>query len=482
MSKEVTLETLTSLAKRRGFVFQASEIYGGLSGFWDYGPYGVELVNNLKQLWWRAMVFENREIYGVDGAIIQNPKLWKASGHVAGFTDPMVEDVKNGKRYRADHLAGTDSTDLAELKKLLEGKKSPDGNDLSEPRVFNMMMKTWVGPTAGDIRIKRPGKALNIEAGDALIEIEQGSREVKITRIEDPAAVYMRPETAGSIFTNYENVRETTRSKMPFGIAQIGKAFRNEISPRDFIFRVRELEQMEMQYFIAPDMQNEQYERWREFAWKFLTERLKIDESNLQWHEHGADERAHYAAAAHDIYFKFPQGFKELWGTHNRTDFDLSSHMKESGKDLTYFDEATRERFTPNVIESSVGVGRMMLAVLAAAYTEEEVNGETRVVLKLAPEIAPIKVAVLPLSKKPELSKLSDEVYTKLVRSTAYNIEYDETQSIGKRYRRQDEIGTPYCVTIDFESLEDGCVTVRERDSMQQTRVKIEDLENHIKI
>lgn len=447
MSKEVTLETLTSLAKRRGFVFQASEIYGGLSGFWDYGPYGVELVNNLKQLWWKAVVFENREVYGVDGAIIQNPKLWKASGHVAGFTDPMVEDLKNGKRYRADHMAGTDSTDLAELKKLLEGKKSPDGNDLSEPRVFNMMMKTWVGP---------------IESDDSV--------------------AYLRPETAGSIFTNYENVRETTRSKIPFGIAQIGKAFRNEISPRDFIFRVRELEQMEMQYFIAPDMQNEQYERWRDFAWKFLTERLKIDEKNLQWHEHGVDERAHYAAAAHDVYFKFPQGFKELWGTHNRTDFDLSSHMKESGKDLSYFDEATRERFTPNVIESSVGVGRMMLAVLADAYNEEEVNGETRVVLKIAPEIAPVKVAVLPLSKKPELSKLSDEVYTKLVRSTGYNIEYDETQSIGKRYRRQDEIGTPYCVTIDFESLEDGCVTVRERDSMQQTRVKIDELDQHIKL
>lgn len=445
MSKEVTLETLTSLAKRRGFVFQTSEIYGGLAGFWDYGPYGVELVNNLKQLWWRAMVFENREIYGVDGAIIQNPKLWKASGHVAGFTDPMVEDLKNGKRYRADHLAGTDSTDLAELKKLLEGKKSPDGNDLSEPRVFNMMMKTWIGP---------------IESDDSV--------------------AYLRPETAGSIFTNFENVRETTRSKIPFGIAQIGKAFRNEISPRDFIFRVRELEQMEMQYFITPDAQNEQYERWREFAWKFLTERLGIDEKNLQWHEHGADERAHYAAAAHDVYFKFPQGFKELWGTHNRTDFDLKSHMDESGKDLTYFDEATRERFTPNVIESSVGVGRMMLAVLADAYTEEEVNSETRVVLKLAPEIAPVKVAILPLSKKPELSALSEKVYTQLVRSTGYNIEYDETQSIGKRYRRQDEIGTPYCVTIDFESLEDGMVTVRERDSMKQTRVKIEDLQNHV--
>ncbi len=441
MTKEVSLEVLTSLAKRRGFVFQASEIYGGLAGFWDYGPYGVELVNNLKQLWWQAFVYENREIFGVDGAIIQNPKLWKASGHIAGFTDPMVEDLKNGKRYRADHLAATDSTDLKELTRLLKSKKSPDGNELSAPRVFNMMMKTWVGP---------------LETDDAV--------------------AYLRPETAGSIFTNYENVRETTRSKIPFGIAQVGKAFRNEISPRDFIFRVRELEQMEMQYFIHPDMQKDQYERWRSFAWDFLTKRLRLDEKSLQWHEHDADERAHYAAAAHDIYFNFPQGFKELWGTHNRTDYDLTNHMKESGKDLTYFDEATRERYTPNVIESSVGVGRMMMAVLADAYTQEKVGDETRIVLKIAPQIAPVKVAVLPLSKKPELSTLSDKVYKKLVQSTGWNIEYDETQSIGKRYRRQDEIGTPYCVTIDFESLEDGQVTIRERDSMKQTRVKIDDL------
>src|SRR6266550_8128350 len=310
-STEVNLETLVSLAKRRGFVFQASEIYGGLAGFWDYGPYGVELANNLKQLWWSAMVRENVEIYGVDGAIIQNSRLWKASGHVAGFTDPLVEDVVNHKRYRADHLAGTDSTDLNELSELLKGKKSPDGNALSEPRVFNMMMKTWIGPVE-----------------------------------DDSAVAYLRPETAGSIFTNYENVRETTRGKIPFGIAQIGKAFRNEISPRDFIFRVRELEQMEMQYFIHPTMQNDQYERWRAFAWKFLTKRLGISEENLQWHEHGPEERAHYAAAAHDIYFKFPQGFKELWGTHNRTDFDLSNHMKESGKDLQYFDDETKDRFT----------------------------------------------------------------------------------------------------------------------------------------
>lgn len=446
MTKKVTLETITNLAKRRGFVFQASEIYGGIAGFWDYGPYGVELANNLKQLWWRSVVYENRNVYGVDGAIIQNPKLWKASGHVAGFTDPMVEDLKNGKRYRADHLADTDSTDLKELSKLLKGKLSPDGNPLSEPRVFNMMMQTWVGPVQ-----------------------------------DESSTAYLRPETAGSIFTNYENVRETTRSKIPFGIAQIGKAFRNEISPRDFIFRVRELEQMELQYFIHPSMQNEQYEHWRKFSYQFLTEQVGLSADNLQWHEHNATERAHYAAAAHDVYFKFPQGFKELWGTHNRTDFDLTSHMRESGKDLTYFDESTRERFTPNVIESSVGVGRLLLAVLTNAYREEEVNGETRVVLGIKPSIAPVKIAVLPLSKKPELSELSQQVYTKLVRGTGYNIEYDETQSIGKRYRRQDEIGTPYCVTIDFDSLNDGSVTIRERDSMKQTRVKIDNILEQIK-
>lgn len=449
VSKTVTLETLTSLAKRRGFVFQASEIYGGLAGFWDYGPYGAELTNNIKQLWWRAMVYEHKNIFGVDGAIIQNPRLWKASGHIDGFTDPLVDCKACGSRHRADHLAGTDSTDLKELAKLLEGKACPKcgKKQLTEPRYYNMMMKTWVGPIEDDNNV-----------------------------------AYLRPETAGSIFTNFDNVRETTRSRIPFGIAQTGKAFRNEISPRDFIFRVRELEQMEMQYFIKPDAQKDTYEYWREFAWEFLTKRLNIDEKNLQWHEHDANERAHYAAAAHDIYFKFPQGFKELWGTHNRTDFDLASHMEESGKDLSYFDDESREHYTPNVIESSVGVGRMMLAVLCNAYTEEEVNGETRVVLKIDPKIAPVKIAVLPLSKKPELAKISEEVHKNLVRSTGYNIEYDETQSIGKRYRRQDEIGTPYCVTIDFESLEDSCVTIRERDSMKQTRVAIKDLESHIKI
>ena len=281
---ENQMEKIISLCKRRGFVFQTSEIYGGLAGFWDYGPMGVELVNNLKKEWWDAMVHDTENIFGIDGAIIQNPKLWEASGHVAGFTDPLVEDLVTNKRYRADHLAGVDTNDVAELTKLLEGKKSPDGNALGPVRTFNMMMKTYIGPVENS-----------------------------------ESAAYLRPETAGSIFVNYKNVLDTMRAKLPFGIAQIGKAFRNEISPRDFIFRVRELEQMEMQYFIDPKTEKETYEQWRTFAWQFLVERLGIYEENLQWHEHAADERAHYAAAAHDIYFKFPQGFKELWGTHDRT-------------------------------------------------------------------------------------------------------------------------------------------------------------------
>jgi glycyl-tRNA synthetase len=442
---DVKMDDIVSLSKRRGFVFQASEIYGGLAGFWDYGPLGVELINNLKKEWWDAVVHESDNIFGVDGAIIQNPKLWEASGHVAGFTDPMVEDLVTKKRYRADHLAGTDSTNLDELKELLKDKKSPDGNAISEPRFFNMMMKTWVGP------------------------------------VEDNSAVaYLRPETAGSIFTNYENVRETMRAKLPFGIAQVGKAFRNEISPRDFIFRVRELEQMEMQYFIRQNDQKDVYEYWRNFAWQFLLKRLGIAEENLQWHEHGDDERAHYAVAAHDIYFKFPQGFKELWGTHNRTDFDLSNHMRVSGKDLQYFDEESKERFTPYVIESSVGVGRMFLAVLTNAYHEEEINGETRVVLKLHPKLAPYKVAVSPLLKnKPELVEKAREVYGMLKKEIG-NVMWDDNGNIGKRYRRQDEIGTPYCVTIDFQTLEDNTVTVRNRDTTEQQRINIEDITHQI--
>ncbi len=436
-----TMEDIVSLSKRRGFVFQSSDIYGGLSGFYDYGPLGVELVNNIKKTWWDSVVHARDNIYGIDGAIIQNPLLWQASGHLEGFTDPMVEDVVTHKRYRADQLAGVDSTDLKELKQLLKGKKSPEGNDLSEPRFFNMMMQTWVGP------------------------------------VEDEAAkVYLRPETAGAIFINFLNVRDSMRAKIPFGIAQIGKAFRNEISPRDFIFRVRELEQMEMQYFIRPDDQEESYEEWRKFAWNFLIDKLGIKEVNLSWHEHGESERAHYAKAAHDIYFNFPNGSKELWGTHNRSDFDLSNHSRVSKQDLSYIDEAANTRFIPYVIESSVGVGRLLLAVLTDAFSRDQVDNETRTVLRFKPQIAPYKAAVSPLLKnKPELVKIARGIYQNLQQNLGMVI-WDDNGNIGKRYRRQDEIGTPFCITIDFETLDNQSVTLRHRDTTKQTRIAADKL------
>ena len=446
MSSSPSMEDIVSLSKRRGFVFQASEIYGGLSGFYDYGPLGVELSNNLKKLWWDSLVHARDDVFGVDGAIIQNPMLWQASGHIAGFTDPMVEDIVTHKRYRADQLAGVDSTDLEELAKLLKDKKSPDGNALGQPRFFNMMMQTWVGPLQ-----------------------------------DDAAKAYLRPETAGSIFTNYLNVKETMRAKLPFGIAQIGKAFRNEISPRDFIFRVRELEQMEMQYFINPKDQDVIYQQWRDFAWNFLINELGIRKESLSWHEHGETERAHYATAAHDIYFNFPQGPKELWGTHNRSDFDLSSHSKASGKDLSYLDEASAERFIPFVIESSVGLGRMLLAVLCDAFTRDNVGGDDRIVLRFNPKIAPVKVAVSPLLKnKPELVQLARKIYTDL-KSEFGAVLWDDNGNIGKRYRRQDEIGTPYCITIDFDSLENQSVTLRDRDTAEQVRVGADQLSDSIR-
>lgn len=439
--QQVTLDTLVSLAKRRGFVFQASEIYGGIGGFWDYGPYGVELANNLKSFWWQKFVREQPNVYGIDGAIIQSSKLWKASGHIDGFNDPLVEDTVTHKRYRADHLAGVDTNDIAKLNELLKDKKSPDGNPLGEVRTFNMMFKTFVGA------------------------------------LEDEDSVaYLRPETAGAIFTNYELVRESTRSKVPFGVAQMGKGFRNEISPREFLFRVREFDMMEMEYFTRPNQAEEDFKTWKEFCWNWLLN-AGVTKEKMVWYQHQSDERAHYAADSWDIQYKFFGGdAKELWGIANRTDFDLKAHSAASGKDLSYFDAESGERFTPYVVEPAIGLGRLFLAVMDSAYHEEEVGGEKRVVLRFKPQIAPVKVAVLPLSKKPELAELAKKVYNDLVRSTGYNIEYDETQSIGKRYRRQDEIGTPYCVTVDFESLEDGQVTVRERDSMEQKRVKIEEL------
>jgi glycyl-tRNA synthetase len=441
---EVSLDTIVSLAKRRGFVFPSSEIYGGLAGFYDYGPYGAQMVKNIKDAWWEAFVRSVPNIHGLDSSIIQHPKLWEASGHVAGFNDPLVDCKNCQARHRADQLAGVDSTNIDELTKLIAEKACPNcgqKGQFTEVRQFNMMMKTYLGPSE-----------------------------------ESESTAYLRPETAGGIFTNFDLVRETTRAKIPFGIGQIGKAFRNEISPRDFVFRVRELEQMEMQYFVDPKNETAEYENLRQFNWDFLRNIIGLHEENLQWHEHGPDERAHYANAAHDIQFKYPFGFKELWGTHNRTDFDLKSHMAASGKDLKYFDPESNTHYIPYVMESSVGVGRLFLAALIDAYQEETVNQETRIVLKLQRGIAPIDVAVLPLSKKPELAGLARDVYKRLVAETNLTVEYDETQSIGKRYRRQDEIGTPLCVTVDFDSLDDQAVTVRDRDTMEQKRVSIASL------
>jgi glycyl-tRNA synthetase len=442
MSKtDVTMEALISLAKRRGLIFQASEIYGGLSGFWDYGPYGTELTKNIKEAWWKAFVYQNVNVVGLDSTIIQNPKLWQASGHVETFVDPLV-DCKNCKhRFRADHVAEIDTNDLKKLDAALADKACPNcgkKGTFTEVKRFNMMFKTYVGPVADESNV-----------------------------------AYLRPETAGGIFAQFENVRETSRQKIPFGIAQIGKAFRNEITPGDFIFRVRELEQMELEYFVKPEDAPAEYKRWKQYCMDWLIS-IGLHEANLEFHDHADDERAHYAAASVDVNYKFPFGSKELYGIANRTDYDLNAHIKGSGKDLSYFDEATSSRYVPYVIEPSVGVGRLMLALIHSAYTEEEVNGEKRVVLKFNPEIAPVKVAVLPLSKNEKLAPLAKEVWQQL--SGDFKSEYDETQSIGRRYRRQDEIGTPLCVTVDFDSLEDKSVTIRHRDTMKQERVKIADL------
>ena len=426
---DVKLEDIVSLAKRRGFVFPSSEIYGGLAGVYDYGPLGVRLKHNLENIWWQRMVGDRDDIYPLDAAVLMNPKVWQASGHVAGFSDPLVECSNCHSRLRADHI---------------ENDKCPvcgKADTFGEPRQFNMMLKTSLGV------------------------------------IEDESSVgYLRPETAQGIFVNFKNIVDTFSPDMPFGIAQIGKAFRNEIAPRDFLFRQREFEQMEMQFFIHPDMQEEQYELWRKFAWGLLTKDLGLAEEDLRWHEHDKDERAHYAAAAHDIEFNFPFGFKELWGTHNRTDFDLKNHEKSSGKNMAYRPKDGSEPFIPNVIESSVGLDRMVLAVLTAAYSEDEQGGEKRVYLKFPFDVAPVKVAVCPLAKnKPELVAKAKEVY-KTLKDEYGEVMWIDTGNIGKNYRRADEIGVPYFVTIDFQTLEDDTVTVRDRDTTEQKRTAANNL------
>jgi glycyl-tRNA synthetase len=419
---EVTMDVIASLAKRRGFVFPSSEIYGGFSSTWDYGPLGVEMKRNIKNLWWRDMVQRRDDIVGLDSAILMSPLIWEASGHLSKFTDPMVDCKVCHHRFRADQL---------------EGDRCPDcGGELTEVRQFNFMLKTFVGPVQ-----------------------------------DDAAVAYLRPETAQGIFVNFFNVQSSMRRKLPFGIAQQGKAFRNEITPGNFIFRTREFEQMEMEYFVRPGTEMEAYKEWVEarHQW-YLKYGLKEESLRLRVHEEA--ELAHYSNATTDIEFKFPWGWGELEGIASRTDFDLKRHSEASNKDLTYFDEETGEHITPYVIEPAVGVDRIMLTMLLDAYDEEPDKEGTRVVLRLHPEIAPIKVAVLPLSKK--LADEAKKVHA-LIRPRMMS-QYDDTGSIGKRYRRQDEIGTPLCVTVDFETLNDHAVTIRERDSMEQVRVPMEEL------
>ena len=445
---DLTIEELVSLAKRRGFIFQGSEIYGGLAGTYDYGPYGVTLRNNLKQAWWRFFVEQRDDMYGIDAAILMNAKTWEASGHTgAGFADPLIEDKVTRKRYRVDHFLEENDVDptgmtLEQMSaKIQELKlKSPDGNELGEARQFNLMFETRAGV------------------------------------VEDTSSkVYLRPETAQGIFVNFKNVMDSIHPKLPFGLAQIGKAFRNEITPKDFIFRTREFEQMEIEYFINPKAWEDSFDSWVKSIREFL-ESIGIDLEDVHELDVPEEERAHYSKRTIDFEYKFPFGTKELIGLAYRTDYDLANHAKHSGAELRYLDPHSGDRFIPHVIEPSFGVDRLMLAVIAAAYAVEEVNGESRTVLKLKPDLAPVKVAVSPLLRnKPELVKVAEKIYKDLKKEFGA-VMYDDNGNIGKRYRRQDEIGTPLCITVDFDSLEDNSVTIRNRDTLKQVRVKITDL------
>jgi glycyl-tRNA synthetase len=437
------LDTIVSLSKRRGFIFPSSEIYGGINAVWDYGPLGVELKNNVKRAWWRAMVQERDDIVGLDAGILMHPQVWVTSGHVGSFSDPLVECGSCHRRYRLDELPGAENLSATDLRDpgIVErlGLVCPnDGGPLSAPRQFNLMFTSHMGPVA-----------------------------------EDASIVYFRPETAQGSYVNFKNVQQSSRKKIPFGIAQIGKSFRNEISPGNFVFRMREFEQMEMQYFVRPETgASEAFEAWlpRRRAWY---EAYGVTPERLRFREHAPDELAHYAKKAIDVEYRFPFGWKELEGIHNRGDFDLGNHARASGENLEYFDQATEEHFIPWIVETAAGADRAAFTFLIDAYREEEVRGEKRVVLGLHPELAPYKVAVLPLLKKrPEIVEMCHRLLADLKRDLM--AVYDDTAAIGKLYRRQDEIGTPWCVTVDVDSLDDGAVTVRDRDSMTQERVPLE--------
>src|SRR5687768_16684022 len=427
-----TMEKLVSLAKRRGFVFQSSEIYGGLGSVWDYGPLGVELKKNIKERWWRSMVHERHDIEGLDAAILMHPKVWEASGHVSGFTDPLVDCKQCKNRFRADDpkIKGTPGQPDAQCPVC--GSRGT----LTAPRQFNLMFKTFMGPVE-----------------------------------EQAAVIYMRPETAQGIYVNYLNVLQSSRQKIPFGIAQVGKAFRNEITPGNFIFRTREFEQMEMQFFVKPGDDAEWFERWRvlRMAWH---QELGLNPDKLRWHQHAANELAHYARAAYDIEYEFPFGWQEIEVVHNRGSYDLTNHQTASGKKLEYFDQAANARYVPEIGETSAGAERGALTVRVDAYREEEVEGETCTVLGLNPAIAPIKAAVLPLVNKDAMPEMATALFNDL--RSRFACFYDDGGAIGRRYRRMDEVGTPFCITVDGQSAEDQSVTIRHRDTMGQDRVAID--------
>jgi glycyl-tRNA synthetase len=426
----VEMDKIVSLCKRRGIIFQNSEIYGGIGNTWDYGPLGVELKRNVKDAWWKSVVYERDDMEGLDAAILMNPATWKASGHLESFTDPLVDCKKCKHRFKLDDVEGT---------------RCPDcGGELTKARSFNLMFKTFVGP------------------------------------VEDSASVaYLRPETAQGIFVNFLNVQKMMRRKIPFGIAQIGKAFRNEITPGNFTFRTREFEQMEIEYFVKPGTDEECYQHWVKERFNWYLD-LGIKKENLRLREHAQNELAHYAKSCVDIEYLFPMGWSELEGIANRGDFDLSQHSQHSGKELNYFDEETKEKYIPCVIEPSAGADRATLAILIDAYREEKVRKEKRVVLQLQNRLAPIKVAVLPLLRnRPDIVETARSIADDLRRE--FKAVYDDTASIGRLYRRQDEVGTPYCVTVDVQSIDDRQVTVRDRDSMQQARVPLEGIKAYLK-
>ena len=474
LMSQAKMEDIISLCKRRGFIYQGSDVYGGLSGTWDYGPLGVQLKRNIMNLWWRRFVDERDDMYGIDAAILMNQKVWQASGHVDTFVDPLCEDTVNHRRYRTDHILKDNGIDadgltMEQMDKLIaeKGIKSPDGNPLSKSRMFNMMFKTFVGPSGGDsIEIGKDVEGAIVPKGKTIYALQYNPTSIS----------YLRPETAQGIFTNFKNVVDSFYPDLPFGIAQQGKAFRNEIAPRDFVFRSREFEQMEIEYFVDLEHWQEAFDELLTATHEFLAE-LGLKQEHIHELDVPAEDRAHYSKKTIDIEYDYPIGREELMGIAYRTDFDLMNIQRASGKSMEYTVKGTNTKFVPHVIEPSFGVERALMAVLSGAYCEDEQNGEKRVYLALPEHLAPVKFAVSPLLKnKPELVTKAREVYASLAKINPGRVMWDDNGNIGKRYRRQDEIGTPHCVVIDFQTLEDGTVTVRERDTTEQRRVSINEL------